>query len=47
MLVPASIGEVEVKELVLARQRVKVYTDDKKILNIIYVPRRVMNIVVE
>jgi len=47
VLVPASISEAEVKESVLARQRVKVYIDGKKILNTIYVPRRIINIVVE
>ncbi len=46
VLVPASISEAEVKESALARQRVKAYVDGKKIFNIIYVPKRVINIVV-
>ena len=47
VLVPAYINEVEVKELVLAQQRVRAYTDGKKIVNTIYVPKRIINIVVE
>jgi len=47
LLVPVSISEAEVKEAVLTRQRVKAYIDGKKIFNIIYVPQRVMNIVVK
>ena len=46
LLVPASITEAEAKELVLSRQRVKAYIDGKRINNVIYVPKRVMNIVV-
>jgi leucyl-tRNA synthetase len=47
VLVPASVSEGEAKELVLERQRVKRYTGGKKILNTIYVPKRVINIVVK
>jgi len=46
VLVPASISEVEAKELALSRERVKAYIDGKKLSNVIYVPSRVVNIVV-
>jgi leucyl-tRNA synthetase len=46
VLVPASIGEVEAKELALGRERVKAYIDGKKLTTVIYVPKRVVNIVV-
>jgi len=46
VLVPASIGEVEAKELALGRERVKSYIDGKKLTTVIYVPKRVVNIVV-
>jgi leucyl-tRNA synthetase len=45
-LVPASISEVEAKELALGRERVKAYIGDKKLGGVIYVPKRVVNIVV-
>jgi len=46
LLVPASINEAEAKELALSRERVQAYIDGKKLKRIIYVPRRVVNIVV-
>ena len=46
VLVPASITEVEAKELALGRERVKAYIDGKKLTRVIYVPKRVVNIVV-
>jgi leucyl-tRNA synthetase len=46
VLVPASIGEVEAKELALGRERVKAYINGKKLTTVIYVPKRVVNIVV-
>ncbi|MGQ9546833.1 MAG: leucine--tRNA ligase [Dehalococcoidia bacterium] len=46
VVVPASIGEAEAKELALSRARVKAYVDGKKIDKIIYVPTRIINIVV-
>jgi len=46
VLVPASISEVEAKELALDRERVKAYTDGKKLTRVIYVPKRVVNIVI-
>ncbi len=44
--VPASIGESEAKDLALSRERVRAYTDGKKIKDVIYVPGRLVNIVV-
>ncbi len=46
VLVPASIGEVEARELALSRDRVKSCIHNKKLTKVIYVPRRVVNIVV-
>lgn len=43
--VPASITEAEAKDLALGRERVKTYIDGKKLSNVIYVPKRVVNIV--
>ncbi len=44
--VPASINEDEAKQLVKERPRVLPYLDGRKILNIIYVPGRLVNFVV-
>jgi leucyl-tRNA synthetase len=46
VLVAASISEVEAKELALGRERVKAYIDGKRLSRVIYVPKRVVNIVV-
>jgi leucyl-tRNA synthetase len=46
VVVPASIGEVDAKELALGRDRVKAYIDGKKLARVVYVPKRVVNIVV-
>jgi leucyl-tRNA synthetase len=46
VLVPASIGEAEAKELALGRERVKAYIGGKSLSRIIYAPKRVVNIVV-
>ena len=46
LLVPASINEADAKELALNRERVKAYIDGRKLTRVIYVPRRVVNIVV-
>jgi leucyl-tRNA synthetase len=46
VLVPASISEVEAKKLALGRERMKAYIDGKKLTRVIYVPKRVVNIVV-
>ena len=46
VLVPASISEVEARELALGRERVKAYISSKSLTRVIYVPKRVVNIVV-
>jgi leucyl-tRNA synthetase len=46
VLVPASITEAEAKELALGREKVKAYIDGEKLARVIYVPKRVVNIVV-
>jgi leucyl-tRNA synthetase len=46
VLVPASIGEAEAKELALSRERVKAYVGGKSLSRIVYAPKRVVNIVV-
>jgi leucyl-tRNA synthetase len=46
ILVPTSISEADAKEIALSRERVKAYIDGKKLARIIYVPKRVVNIVV-
>jgi len=43
---PPSITEAEAKELALARERVKPYLEGREIARIIYVPGRLINIVV-
>jgi leucyl-tRNA synthetase len=44
--VPVTISEAEARELTLARERIKAYVDNKEIINIIYVPRKLVNVVV-
>ena len=44
--VPVSITEAEAKELALSRERVKAYLKDNEAAKIIYVPQRLVNIVV-
>jgi leucyl-tRNA synthetase len=44
--VPVSITEAEAKELALSRERIKAYVKDNKVARIIYVPQRLVNIVV-
>ncbi|MBE0430330.1 MAG: leucine--tRNA ligase [Dehalococcoidia bacterium] len=46
VVVPASISEHEAKELALGSERVKAHIDGKRIDKVIYVPKRVVNIVV-
>jgi leucyl-tRNA synthetase len=46
VLVPASISEAEAKELALGRERVKAYISGKSRTRVIYVPGRVVNIVI-
>jgi len=43
---PVSITESEAKQLVLERQRVKAHIEGKEIINVIYVPGRLINLVV-
>ncbi|MHC1578174.1 MAG: leucine--tRNA ligase [Dehalococcoidia bacterium] len=45
VLVPASISEAEAKELAVNRERVRSYINDKAPARIVYVPKRVVNIV--
>ncbi|MBA7564783.1 Leucine--tRNA ligase [subsurface metagenome] len=45
--VPASITEDEAKEKALASPKVKAHTEGKKIIKTIYVPGRLVNIVVK
>ena len=47
IIVPASITEAEAQQLAVERQRVKAYLKGKKILKTIYVPRRLVNLVVQ
>jgi leucyl-tRNA synthetase len=44
--VPVSITEAEAKELALSSERIKAYVKDNKVARIIYVPQRLVNIVV-
>ena len=46
LTVPASITEAEARELAFSRERVRAYIDGKKIKNVIYVPGRLLNVVV-
>ncbi|MDH4269636.1 MAG: leucine--tRNA ligase [Dehalococcoidia bacterium] len=46
ILVSASVSEVEARELALGRERVKAYISGKSLTRVIYVPKRVVNIVV-
>jgi len=44
--VPASITEAEAKEKALESQRVKAYLGGREVINIVYVPGRLVNLVV-
>jgi len=46
IMVPASITEAEAKQLAMERQRVKDYLAGRQIINTIYVPGRLVNLVV-
>lgn len=46
VVVPASISETEAKELALGRERVRAYISDASLSRVIYIPKRVVNIVV-
>jgi len=43
--VPVTISEDEARELALGREKIRAYLDDKKVNKVIYVPRRLVNIV--
>lgn len=45
--VPPDISEEEIKNLLLARERIKKYTEGKKIKKLIYVKNKLVNIVLE
>ncbi|GAH99513.1 unnamed protein product [marine sediment metagenome] len=45
--VPASITEAEARKLALERQRVKAYLEGKEVIKVIYVPKRLINLVVQ
>jgi leucyl-tRNA synthetase len=45
--VPVSITEAEAKELALSSERIKAYVKDNNIAKIIYVPQRLVNIVIK
>jgi leucyl-tRNA synthetase len=47
IVVPASITEAEARQLAVERQRVKAYLEGKKVLKTIYVPGRLVNLVVQ
>jgi len=46
LTVPVSITEDEAKEMALGRERVKAYVQGKKINKVIYVPQKLVSIVV-
>ena len=43
--VPVTISEDEARDLALGREKIRAYLDDKKVNKVIYVPRRLVNIV--
>jgi len=45
--VPASITEEEAKKLAMSRQRVKAYLGARAVVNIVYVPGRLINLVIK
>jgi leucyl-tRNA synthetase len=45
--VPASISETEARQLVLASPKVKVHLEGKQVINMVYVPGRLVNLVVK
>ncbi|MDP2936159.1 MAG: leucine--tRNA ligase [Dehalococcoidia bacterium] len=47
VIVPASIADNEVRELVMARRRVLTYLDGRDLKRFIYVPRRLVNLVIQ
>ncbi len=47
IIVPSSITEAEARQLAVERQRVKAYLAGRQVTNVIYVPGRLVNFVVE
>jgi len=47
LTVPASITEDEARSLALERQKVKDYTENKTVVKLIYIPKRLINLVVK
>jgi leucyl-tRNA synthetase len=47
LTVPASVTETEAKEKVFASEKIKVYLEGKTIVNVVYVPGRLVNVVVK
>ena len=45
--VPASVTEAEAQQIALSQERVKSYLKDRKVSKIIYVPGRLVNLVVK
>jgi len=43
--VPVTITEDEARELALSRERIQAYLNNRKIVRVIYVPRRLVNVV--
>jgi leucyl-tRNA synthetase len=43
--VPVTISEDEARELALGREKIRAYLNDKKVNKVIYIPRRLVNIV--
>jgi leucyl-tRNA synthetase len=46
LVVPAGMSEEEVREMALSSERVKAHTDGRKVRKVIYVPGRIVSIVV-
>jgi leucyl-tRNA synthetase len=44
--VPVSITEAEARELALNQEKIKAYIDEKKVSRIIYIPQKLVNIVI-
>jgi leucyl-tRNA synthetase len=45
--VPASIGEAEARELALSQPRVKAFLEGKNLASVVYVPQKLVNLVVK
>jgi leucyl-tRNA synthetase len=47
VMVPASIGEAEARELALSQPRVKAFLEGKQLASVVYVPQKLVNLVVK